>query len=262
MSTCRHDSGACDRLPKAAVAIASLFLLIWLLFGCPADGAACRHRVSHQPRPLPPQPVAIQAPVPVVAPPAPPPPPVTPPAIPAKAADPIPHGTVAVPPPAPPPQVPAARAVPGLAKTARIFTGVATVIGSRPAAEVAPERAFDRNSTTDIEDAPADAPGGPAVQVRFDTREGHEVRIIAYAITSSEFGDPARDPASWDLIGILPDGGERLLDRRTGEVFAQRTDRRVFTVEDVSVCRSFRLVLRAGDGGSVRLAEAEFIAPR
>ncbi len=148
-----------------------------------------------------------------------------------------------------------------------VFGGTAIVTGGLPAGEVHPARAFDRNSNTDVEEELADHPTGPSkvASIAFVYRPGHERRILAYAITSSETAQAGSDPAAWRLIGVMPDGSERQLDLRTGEAFTNRTQRRVFTVAGPSPsCFSYRLEFTAvaGGGSRLRLAEVEFINPR
>jgi hypothetical protein len=246
---CTHDP---VKSTKGTIGILSLVVLIWLLF--------CPQRCCSRCAPVVSTPVVptVDLPVPAAVPEIP-----VPPAIPEIPAPAIAVIIPQVPPPAIPP---VAERHPGVLKTAEVFGGTATVFGLLPAAEVAPDRAFDRNSTTDIEDGLADRTSGTgtAVTVTFVHRPGHTKAIIAYAITSSERGETQLDPTAWRLIGVLPDGTERELDHRDGEVFTGRTQRRVFAVADVPACSAYRLefTAAAGAGALVRLAEVEFVSPR
>jgi hypothetical protein len=156
---------------------------------------------------------------------------------------------------------------PGVGKPVEVFGGTAIVTGRLPPDAVHPARAFDRNSTTDVEEEFADHPSAPGqvASIAFVYRPGHERAILAYAITSSEAAPSGSDPMTWRLIGVMADGSEHLLDQRQGEAFSARTERRVFTIAGPSpACFSYRLDVSAvADGGSrLRLAEIEFINPR
>lgn len=266
MTACSSCTCDRERLTKGTIGIISLIALIWLLF-CPHS---C-HRCCPAPAPCPP--AVVPAPLP---PPLPLPPPVAPiaqpelPLVPepAPAMPPVAALAIAVPAAAPAVPVPAPAPVerhPGTGKTAAVFGGTAVACGGLAEAEVRPGHAFDRNSRTDFAEALADLPGdaGRGASIAFVDRPGHAKPIVAYALTSSEAATGG-DPAAWRLVGVLAEGGERVLDRRQGEVFAGRPERRVFSLEGVPPCSAYRLeFLAAADGGDrIRLAEVEFIPLR
>lgn len=278
MTACRSCTCDRERLTKGTIGIISLIALIWLLF-CPHS---C-HRCCQAPAPartvaVPRPPAVIPAPLPPPVAPSPVPEPAAPiaqpelPLVPepAPAMPPAPELAIAVPvvvpaAPAPEPAPAALERHPGTGKTAAVFGGTAAAFGGLAEAEVQPGNAFDRNSRTDFAEALADLPGeaGRGASIAFINRPGHTSSIVAYAITSSEAA-AGGDPAAWRLVGVLAEGGERVLDRRQGEAFTGRPERRVFSVEGVPPCSAFRLeLLAAADGGErIRLAEVEFIPLR
>jgi signal transduction histidine kinase len=90
-----------------------------------------------------------------------------------------------------------------------------------------------------------------------------KLRLTGYALTSAD-DFPVRDPRDWKLLGSN-DGGKTwdLLDRRAGEEFATRFQRRVFPLAHPAAYQTFRLqidsILSPTNAGadSVQLAELE-----
>jgi signal transduction histidine kinase len=83
-----------------------------------------------------------------------------------------------------------------------------------------------------------------------------------YALTSAN-DFQQRDPQDWRLLASN-DGGRNwvLLDRRTGEVFSRRHERRVFSIHNAQAFNLYRLAIdrvRNASGNSVQLAEIELL---
>jgi signal transduction histidine kinase len=70
-------------------------------------------------------------------------------------------------------------------------------------------------------------------------------RLVGYALTSAN-DTPERDPRDWKLVGSN-DGGKTWteVDRRLNETFANRLERRIFSLTNAAAFRRFRLQISA-----------------
>ncbi len=71
-----------------------------------------------------------------------------------------------------------------------------------------------------------------------------------------------RDPKAWRLVGIAADGSERELDRRDGEQWTARKQRRHFPLAEVAAFPAYRLDFlgqRGKDPEGIQISEIELL---
>lgn len=157
-------------------------------------------------------------------------------------------------PPSPPPR-------PAAGVSARVPLGAVYAHSEHQQASERLASAFDGDDKSKWLCFPKDRPADATclVWVRMDPQSDRQ-RIRGYALTAAN-DFPQRDPATWRLLGLSGDGRETELDRRTGERFATRHQRRSFELRGLADYPSYRLeVLQLKDGdGCFQIAEIELL---
>jgi hypothetical protein len=134
----------------------------------------------------------------------------------------------------------------------------ASARGENPPNETA-DKAFDGNKLTKWLDF---SPTGSWIQYRY--ADGQTKTVTKYTITSAN-DSPARDPKDWNLLGSR-DGGITwdILDSRTGIIFLNRFETKIFFVSNPDDYNSYRLqitaVKDAAAANSVQLAEIQLLS--
>ena len=118
-----------------------------------------------------------------------------------------------------------------------------------------PEKAFDAELKTKYL---ADTKG---LKLKFQSNED-PLSIAGYAICSgNDF--PGRDPMDWILSGSTDGEKWQVLDKRSGEVFSKRHERRLFKLNAPASYSGYKLEVTKNNGASMtQLAELEFLAAK
>jgi hypothetical protein len=139
--------------------------------------------------------------------------------------------------------------------------GIVTARGDNPPNET-DDKAFDGDTQTKWVDLVV--PNGTAnfswIQYTYPGTETHVV--TQYALTSAT-NTPERDPRDWNLYGVDAATNLVLLDTRTGQTFASRSQRNTYTFINYNAYRGYRLqitrVNNSAAATAVQLAELQFI---
>jgi hypothetical protein len=95
----------------------------------------------------------------------------------------------------------------------------------------------------------------PTGWVRFELAD--PVAVVRYALTSANDA-PGRDPRDWALQGSQDGQAWTTLDTRTGEVFAERFQTKVYELQNTTAYRFYRLDVTANSGDPIlQLAEVQ-----
>ena len=138
-----------------------------------------------------------------------------------------------------------------------------TARGDNPPDETK-DKAFDHNSFTKWLDfaVPDGSTNFSWIQLVYPGSDTHVAG--QYAITSAN-DMPDRDPMDWHVYGVDEADNLFLLDTRTGEAFANRFQRNLYSITNTTAYRGYRLeITRVKEPASakcVQLAELEFIEP-
>ena len=138
-----------------------------------------------------------------------------------------------------------------------------TARGDNPPDETK-DKAFDHNSFTKWLDfaVPDGSTNFSWIQLVYPGSDTHVAG--QYAITSAN-DMPDRDPMDWHVYGVDEADNLFLLDTRTGEAFANRFQRNLYSITNTTAYRGYRLeITRVKDPASakyVQMAELEFIEP-
>ena len=122
--------------------------------------------------------------------------------------------------------------------------------------------AFDGNTSTKWRDliVPNGTTNFSWIQYVYPGAATHLVN--QYAVTSA-IDAPERDPKDWHLYGVDAAGNLTLLDTRTGQTFANRLQKNVYTISNAIAYAGYRFeITRVSDpntADSVQLAELGFI---
>src|SRR5574341_389336 len=95
----------------------------------------------------------------------------------------------------------------------------------------------------------------PTGWVRFELAE--PVAVVRYALSSANDA-PGRDPRDWTLQGSQDGQAWTTLDRRSGEVFTERFQTKVYEFDNATAYRFYRLDVTANSGDPIlQLAEVQ-----
>jgi hypothetical protein len=134
----------------------------------------------------------------------------------------------------------------------RIGAGKAQASSPAAADMEGAEKAFDGNADTKY------CTHAPTMWIQYTLDAGRK-RVASYAVTSAN-DVPTRDPKDWRLLGSNDGQKWDELDRREGQEFADRFDRRVFDVKCPGEYSVYRLdVSKNGGDDTSQLAELELI---
>jgi len=136
-----------------------------------------------------------------------------------------------------------------------------TARGDNPPSE-SRYKAFDANPNNQWRDLIV--PDGSAnfswIQYVYPGSETHVVN--KYAITSASDA-PERDPRDWNVYGVDTADNLTLLDTQTGQTFANRLQRNIYSISNAAAFRGYRLEITSVNNpniaDSVQVAELEFI---
>lgn len=141
-------------------------------------------------------------------------------------------------------------------------SGIITAQGDYPPAESV-RKLFDDDPTTKWQDFANAYPTTRSSWIQYQYASGQKDIVTDYTLTSAN-DNPSRDPSDWRLLGSN-DGGSTwtTLDTRTGEVFANRFQKRSFSVASPAAFNIYRLqidrVADPLDADSAQLADLAFI---
>ena len=141
--------------------------------------------------------------------------------------------------------------------------GIITARGDNPPNETK-EKAFDGVIGTKWLDFTA--PNGTAnfswIQYVYPTNDSHIA--VQYALTSAN-DFPIRDPVDWNFYGVDASSNLTLLDRRTGQTFANRFQTQTYPIANTNAYRGYRLevtrIVDPANAGCVQLAELQWSEP-